>query len=83
VLDELMARALAKDPTLRFGSALELGEAFRESLGLPKTPGWAAQRELADVAKTLSQLQMPAMEEAALDERAAQVRTDILAAFRN
>ena len=83
VLDQLMARALAKDPTLRFGSALELGEAFRESLGLPKTPGWAAQRELADVAKTLSQLQMPAMEEAALDERAAQVRTDILAAFRN
>src|SRR6478736_2961984 len=59
VLDMLMARALAKDPTQRFGSAVEFGETFRNALGLPPTPGWSLQQELADVAKTMSQLQLP------------------------
>jgi serine/threonine-protein kinase len=80
--NELMARALAKDPKQRYGSAVELGEAFRSSLGLPETPGWSSQRELADVAKTMSQLQMPIPEAAELGQQAARVGTDIMAAFR-
>ena len=82
ILDMLMARALAKDPAQRFGSAVELGEAFRTSLGLPETPGWSSQRELADVAKTMSQLQMPVPDGAELGQQAARVGTDIMAAFR-
>ena len=82
VLDMLMARALAKDPALRFGSAVELGEAFRSSLGLPETPGWFLQRELADVAKTMSQLQLPVAAGAELSQKAARVGTDLMAAFR-
>jgi len=82
ILDMLMARALAKDPAMRFGSAVELGETFRNALGLPETPGWSLQKELADVAKTMSQLQMPALAGAELGQQAARVGTDIMAAFR-
>ncbi len=82
VLDMLMARALAKDPALRFGSAVELGETFRNALGLPKTPGWSLQQELSEVAKTMSQLQLPIPAAAELSQQAAQVGTDIMAAFR-
>ena len=82
VLDMLMARALAKDPALRYGSAVELGETFRSALGLPPTPGWSLQQELADVAKTMSQLQLPVLAGAELGQQAARVGTDIMAAFR-
>lgn len=82
VLDMLMARALAKDPAQRFGSAVEFGETFRNALGLPPTPGWSLQQELADVAKTMSQLQLPVPEAAELGQQAARVGTDIMAAFR-
>jgi serine/threonine-protein kinase len=82
VLDMLMARALSKDRALRFGSAVELGETFRSALGLPETPGWSLQRELAEVAKTMSQLQLPAPAASELGQQAAQVGTDIMAAFR-
>jgi len=83
VLDMLMARALAKDPAQRYGSAVELGETFRNALGLPKTPGWSLQQELADVAKTMSQLQLPVPAGAELlGQQAARVGTDIMAAFR-
>jgi serine/threonine-protein kinase len=47
VLDHLFARALAKDPGLRFPTAIELGNAFRTALNLPDTQGWQAQRALA------------------------------------
>jgi serine/threonine-protein kinase len=47
VLDALFARALAKDPTQRFGTAIEMGEAFRAALGIPESPEWSAQAELA------------------------------------
>ena len=47
VLDMLFARALAKDPNLRFRNAIEMGDAFRSALGLPESPGWKAQREFA------------------------------------
>ncbi|MEP7051923.1 MAG: serine/threonine-protein kinase [Pseudomonadota bacterium] len=79
VLDMLMARALAKDPALRYGSAIELGEAFRSALGLPASPGWSLQEQLAEVAKTMSGLAIPAPE---LAEEAARMGTGIIAAFR-
>jgi serine/threonine protein kinase len=82
VLDMLMDRALAKDPAQRFGSAVELGEAFRTSLGLPATPGWSLQQELAEVARTMSQLQLPVPEAAELGQEAARMGTDIMTAFR-
>ena len=47
VLDLLFARALAKNPDHRYPSAIELGNAFCQALGIPETPGWKAQREFA------------------------------------
>jgi serine/threonine-protein kinase len=53
-LDLVLARALAKHRDLRYGSARELGDAFRTALRLPDSAGWRAQGELSKVAKTLS-----------------------------
>ena len=50
VLDQLFDRALAKAPSMRFSSAIEMGEAFRAAFGLPSTPAWRAQGEIALVA---------------------------------
>jgi serine/threonine-protein kinase len=50
VLEALFARALAKDPALRFGTALEMGESFRMALGVPDSEEWRAQREIAAAA---------------------------------
>jgi eukaryotic-like serine/threonine-protein kinase len=88
VVDLLMARALAKEPALRFGSAIEFGEAFRTGLGLPPTSGWAAQQELAELAKTISGLDLeaaPAVPPTVPDphERAAELREDLVAAFQH
>ena len=47
VLDQLFARALAKDAAHRFASAVELGDAFRNALRLPDSQGWQAQQALA------------------------------------
>jgi eukaryotic-like serine/threonine-protein kinase len=55
VLDQLFDRALAKAPQSRFGSAIEMGEAFRAALGLPSTPAWRAQGEIAQVAQVAPQ----------------------------
>lgn len=55
VLDQLFDRALAKAPQSRFGSAIEMGEAFRSALGLPSTPAWRAQGEIAQVAQAAPQ----------------------------
>jgi serine/threonine-protein kinase len=90
VLDVLMARALAKTPALRPDNAIELGEAFRTALGLPETAGWHAQREFAELARTVSGLELPAVaptepEPAAPDqaaERAEELRRDVVNAFR-
>jgi serine/threonine protein kinase len=46
-LDALFARALAKDKTHRFHSAIEMGDAFRVALSLADTPAWQAQGEIA------------------------------------
>jgi serine/threonine-protein kinase len=53
-LDLVFARGLAKHKALRYESARALGEAFRIALGFPESPGWKAQAELSQVAKTLS-----------------------------
>jgi serine/threonine protein kinase len=49
VLDALFARALAKDPNVRFANAIEMGTAFREAFGLPDSAEWQAQAEMARV----------------------------------
>lgn len=48
----LFERALAKDPSRRFASAFEMGDAFRAAFGLPSTPEWRAQGEFAALAPT-------------------------------
>jgi serine/threonine-protein kinase len=53
VLDALFARALAKAPAARFGSAIEMGDAFRAGLGLPETPEWLAMADFAHAAQAL------------------------------
>jgi serine/threonine-protein kinase len=75
VLDVLLARALAKDPRHRFGSALELGDALRTALGLADSPGWSAQQEFARHAQSISQSALPA-------PGAEQLRTAMLKAYR-
>jgi serine/threonine-protein kinase len=49
-VEQLLFRALAKDPAMRFGSAIEMGDAFRAAFGIPSTPEWRALGELAQVA---------------------------------
>ncbi len=49
-LEHAFQRALAKSPEHRFGSAIEMGEAFRDALGIPSTPAWRALGDLAGVA---------------------------------
>jgi serine/threonine protein kinase len=92
VLDLLMARALAKEPSHRYGSGIELGEAFQQALGLPPTSGWAAQKELAELAKTISGLDLEALPEVPsgvpttvpdAQERAAELREDLVAAYQH
>jgi serine/threonine-protein kinase len=51
VLGHLFTRALAKSPDARFRTAIEMGDAFRSALGLPSTPEWRAQGEIASVAQ--------------------------------
>jgi eukaryotic-like serine/threonine-protein kinase len=55
VLDLLFERALAKDPERRFGSAVELGDAFRHALRLPDSVGWQAQQALARGARSIAE----------------------------
>jgi eukaryotic-like serine/threonine-protein kinase len=85
VLDILFAHALAKDPALRFGSAIELGEAFRTGLELPVGPGWLFQQELAKLAKTVSGLDLQAVPPTEPDQeaRAEELRKDLVAAFQH
>jgi len=53
VLDALFNRALAKDPTARFSNAIEMGDAFRNGLGLPETTEWLAQADFAYAARAV------------------------------
>lgn len=83
VLDMLMARALAKDPMHRFGSAIELGEAIRGALGLPESTGWDAQQKLAENARAISQMALPAQSsaEAVPEAQANRMRTAVMEAY--
>ncbi|MEZ4226636.1 MAG: serine/threonine-protein kinase [Polyangiaceae bacterium] len=84
VLDVLFARALAKDPMHRYGSAIELGEAFREALSLPETNGWNAQQRLAENAQAISQLGLPVAPNGTRpvpEATAKKLRTDVMKAY--
>lgn len=84
VLDLLFAHALAKDPMHRYPSAVELGEAFRTALGLPEAPGWSAQKRFADLARTVSGLDLPAVAPTQPDVQAEAdaLRADLVGAYR-
>lgn len=81
IVDLLMARALAKDPMHRFASAIEFGEALRQSLGLPDSAGWQAQRRLAGAAARLSRSASTTPDRTADDEEALRFRTDVMQAY--
>jgi serine/threonine-protein kinase len=81
LLDVLMARALAKDPVLRYPSAIELGEAFRSSLGLPTSPGWTAQQHFAHAASRISQ-SLRASTDPMDDVESERLRTAMMANYR-
>lgn len=49
-LELLVSKALAKDPRERFQNAIEFGDAFRTTLGMPVDQGWRAQQMLAQQA---------------------------------
>jgi serine/threonine protein kinase len=49
-LEMLVARALAKHAHERFQNAIEFGDAFRGTLGMPMDQGWRAQQILAQQA---------------------------------
>ncbi len=78
-LDALFRRALAKNPRQRFSSAIDLGEAFRESLGLPKTPEWRAQ---ADVAQVVAAPGRQGTLELATERRLATLREFLVKGYR-
>jgi serine/threonine-protein kinase len=59
VIDSLFARALAKDPAVRFENAITMGDAFRTGLGLPDTPEWRAQADIASAARTIAETHGP------------------------
>ncbi len=49
-LELLVAKAMAKSADDRFQNAVEFGDAFRTTLGMPMDQGWRAQQELAQQA---------------------------------
>lgn len=49
-LELLVAKSLAKSVDERFQNAVEFGDAFRTTLGMPMDQGWRAQQELAQQA---------------------------------
>jgi hypothetical protein len=50
-IEHAFSRALAKNPAMRFQSAIEMGEVFRTAFGIPSTPEWRALGEFAQVAR--------------------------------
>jgi eukaryotic-like serine/threonine-protein kinase len=82
VVDALFARALAKDPAHRFESAIEMGEAFRSALGLPDTPEWRAQADIAVEARTLMSTRVPDLAPPVAGEALAQGAQNRLTTLR-
>lgn len=56
-LEQIVSRGLAKDPAARFQNAIEMGEAVRAATGMPDSPGWRAQVELARSVNDPSRIQ--------------------------
>jgi eukaryotic-like serine/threonine-protein kinase len=84
ILDLLFAHALAKDPMHRYVSAVELGENFRTALGLESAPGWQAQLRFADMARTISGLELPQVDptQPDVESQADSLRADLVGAYR-
>jgi serine/threonine-protein kinase len=78
VLEVLFARALAKDREHRFANAIEMGEAFRAAMGMPESPEWAAQAEIAKGATLFAQ----AAPEAPRSQRIATLRDFLVDRYR-
>lgn len=76
-LDVVMAHALAKDRRHRYATALELGDALRQALGVSESPLWSAQRQFAGLARTLS-IPLPVANQELLDQ-AERLRTAMMA----
>jgi eukaryotic-like serine/threonine-protein kinase len=77
-VDALFARALAKDPSYRFSSAIEMGDAFRLALNLADTAVWRAQ---AEIAKNAPQSKKGG-EETAREHRLATLREFVVKSYR-
>jgi serine/threonine protein kinase len=75
-LDVVLARALAKDARHRFPTAIELGDALCEALGLSPGPIWPLAREFANMARTLS-TPVPIVD-SSLVHRAERLRTAMM-----
>jgi serine/threonine-protein kinase len=56
-VEQCMWKALQKDPSQRFQSAIEMGDAFRSAFGIPSTPEWRALGEYAAIAREGSTLE--------------------------
>ena len=65
----------------RFGSAIEFGEALRDSLNLPDSPGWQAQKRLAGAAGRLSRSISQPTSRTEDDVEAIKLRTDVMQAY--
>ncbi len=75
-IEHAFARALAKDPAIRFQNAIEMGEVFRTAFGIPSTPEWRALGEFAQVAQ-----QAPAAEPQR-EQKLATLRQIVAQAYR-
>jgi serine/threonine-protein kinase len=83
VLDALFARALAKQPAARFENAIEMGDAFREGLGLPETPEWLAQADIAHAARSITAASKAgATQAAAHDKKLATLREFVVQGYK-
>ena len=75
-LEPILARALAKEPRYRFGSALELGHALLVALGEPESAAWHAQGELA------SEAAAPSVEADVHEAKLATLREFVVQSYR-
>lgn len=83
VLDALFARALAKDPQYRFATAIEMGEAFREALGMPVSREWRAQADIArEAAAAPDTSRDPPGAAAAQEKRLATLREFVVRGYK-
>jgi serine/threonine-protein kinase len=82
VLNLFFSRTLAKDPQHRYPNAISMGEALRNSLGLPDTSGWAAERRLAERAVAISRLGTRSPDPTLSEVEASDLRTNVMAAYQ-